>query len=225
MKDYFLSVKRSLVFCVSVVQIPTARQTSTAALSGCRKTWEASPPSSPSRRFSVSTPTSQLSVSLLLASFLSFCRPSGLRYSRVFVCLQLDALSLLTSTQLAEVSATPGLLMSADQVAMVMRLVPDRLLASFFDDFAAAIKVGKHHTEIQPWFKESLQSLAAKVFISVFFCFVMVFLQFASICSCITLIRSHLSGGLDFDWISNSQPGPELAQNWPRTGPHNARTL
>ncbi|XP_037545747.1 uncharacterized protein LOC119422445 [Nematolebias whitei] len=51
----------------------------------------------------------------------------------------LDALSQLTATQLADVAATPGLLTSPDQVAMVMGLVPDQLLASFFDDFSAAL--------------------------------------------------------------------------------------
>lgn len=83
----------------------------------------------------------------IIFDLLNVCRPvDHQRHSqRVLLSLQLDSLSQLTTSQLAEMAATPGLLTSPDQVAMVMGLVPDQMFASFFDDFSAAITVGKHH--------------------------------------------------------------------------------
>ncbi|XP_029355460.1 uncharacterized protein mslnb [Echeneis naucrates] len=51
----------------------------------------------------------------------------------------MEALPELTVRQLAEVSATPGQLISAAQVGRLMRHVSDRQLAAFFDDFSPAI--------------------------------------------------------------------------------------
>uniref|UniRef100_A0AAQ4R9F9 Mesothelin a n=1 Tax=Gasterosteus aculeatus aculeatus TaxID=481459 RepID=A0AAQ4R9F9_GASAC len=51
----------------------------------------------------------------------------------------LTALPLLTARQLAEVSATPGLLTSAEDVAVVTKHIPDGSLPAFFDDFSSAI--------------------------------------------------------------------------------------
>ena len=62
------------------------------------------------------------------------------------VYMQMEALPQLTVRQLAEVSATPGQLTSADQVDMVTKHVPGRQLAAFFDDFSPAIMVGVRHT-------------------------------------------------------------------------------
>lgn len=47
----------------------------------------------------------------------------------------------MTVKQLAEVSATPGQLQTAEQVDMVMQHVPDQQLPEFFDDFSPAILV------------------------------------------------------------------------------------
>ncbi|KAM9770399.1 uncharacterized protein mslnb [Menidia menidia] len=51
----------------------------------------------------------------------------------------MEALPHLTVGQLAELSATPGQLTSADQVNLVMKYVPDQFFTSFFDDFSSAI--------------------------------------------------------------------------------------
>ncbi|MEQ2316059.1 hypothetical protein AMECASPLE_028788 [Ameca splendens] len=51
----------------------------------------------------------------------------------------LETLAYLSVGQLAAMSATPGQLTSPDQVTMVMKYIPDLKLASFFDDFSAAI--------------------------------------------------------------------------------------
>nr|XP_029131573.1 uncharacterized protein LOC109975782 [Labrus bergylta] len=53
--------------------------------------------------------------------------------------MQLEALSMLTIGQLAEVAARPGQLTSAAQVEMLAGLIPDRHLPDFFDDFSTAI--------------------------------------------------------------------------------------
>lgn len=53
----------------------------------------------------------------------------------------MEALPQLTVRQLAELSSTPAVLMSAAQVNRVMDHVPDQRLAAFFDDFSPAIQV------------------------------------------------------------------------------------
>ncbi|RVE75912.1 hypothetical protein OJAV_G00003510 [Oryzias javanicus] len=50
-----------------------------------------------------------------------------------------EALSLLSVTQLAEVAAAPGQLTTAEQVTTVMTFVPDQQFASFFDNFSPKI--------------------------------------------------------------------------------------
>ncbi|RVE75914.1 hypothetical protein OJAV_G00003530 [Oryzias javanicus] len=50
-----------------------------------------------------------------------------------------EALSLLSVTQLAEVAAAPGQLTTAEQVTTVMTYVPDQQFASFFDNFSPKI--------------------------------------------------------------------------------------
>ncbi|KAF6736398.1 hypothetical protein FQA47_009167, partial [Oryzias melastigma] len=50
-----------------------------------------------------------------------------------------EALSVLSVTQLAEVAASPGQLTTAEQVTMLMTYVPDQQFASFFDDFSPKI--------------------------------------------------------------------------------------
>ncbi|XP_008296599.1 uncharacterized protein LOC103369623 [Stegastes partitus] len=51
----------------------------------------------------------------------------------------MEALSQLSPRQLAELASTPGQLTSAEQVNMVMKHVPNNLLAAFFDDYSPAI--------------------------------------------------------------------------------------
>ncbi|XP_068178769.1 uncharacterized protein [Antennarius striatus] len=53
--------------------------------------------------------------------------------------MPLEALPLLTARQLAEVTATPGQLTSADQVVMVTDHIPNQQLAAFFDDVSPAV--------------------------------------------------------------------------------------
>lgn len=60
-----------------------------------------------------------------------------------FGCVQMEALASLSVGQLVALSATPGLLTTPDQVAMVMKYVPDQMLAIFFDEFSVAIRVRK----------------------------------------------------------------------------------
>ncbi|PWA32548.1 hypothetical protein CCH79_00015043, partial [Gambusia affinis] len=57
----------------------------------------------------------------------------------------MEALPSLSVGQLVDLSTTPGLLTTPDQVAMVMKYVPDQMLAVFFDEFSVAIK-GNEHT-------------------------------------------------------------------------------
>ncbi|XP_027874233.1 uncharacterized protein mslnb isoform X10 [Xiphophorus couchianus] len=52
----------------------------------------------------------------------------------------MEALASLSVGQLVALSATPGLLTTPDQVAMVMKYVPDQMLAIFFDEFSVAIR-------------------------------------------------------------------------------------
>lgn len=60
----------------------------------------------------------------------------------------MEALPQLTVRQLAEVSATPGQLISSTQVNMVMNYIPDQLFPAFFDDFSPAISVSLRQTSI-----------------------------------------------------------------------------
>ncbi|XP_020560196.1 uncharacterized protein LOC101156712 [Oryzias latipes] len=57
----------------------------------------------------------------------------------------MEALSVLSVRQLAEVASTPGQLISADQVTKLMSYVPDQQLASFFDNFSPTI-LGQENT-------------------------------------------------------------------------------
>lgn len=60
-----------------------------------------------------------------------------------FVCVQMEALAYLSVSQLVALSTKPGQLTSPDQVTMVMKHVPDQMLANFFDEFSVAITVSK----------------------------------------------------------------------------------
>ncbi|KAM4595296.1 uncharacterized protein mslnb isoform 2-T2 [Fundulus diaphanus] len=53
--------------------------------------------------------------------------------------MPVEALAFLSVEQLVDLSTTPGQLTSADQVNMVMKYVPDLMLASFFDGFSAVL--------------------------------------------------------------------------------------
>ncbi|XP_045903462.1 uncharacterized protein LOC123969811 [Micropterus dolomieu] len=77
----------------------------------------------------------------------------------------MEALPQLTVRQLAEVSATPGQLISSTQVNMVMNYIPDQLFPAFFDDFSPAIS-GHENMFPSPVLSAMLQVVFARANLS-----------------------------------------------------------
>uniref|UniRef100_A0A087Y5F7 Mesothelin a n=1 Tax=Poecilia formosa TaxID=48698 RepID=A0A087Y5F7_POEFO len=57
----------------------------------------------------------------------------------------MEALASLSVGQLVGLFTIPGLVTTPDEVAMVMKYVPDPMLAVFFDEFSVAIRQGNEH--------------------------------------------------------------------------------